>query len=450
MRRDKILMGYAMTVIFLVFSFSFSSPFEIKDPVPLSKLEPKALLAKGSDWKLAGYVWFDPANKKKMVHDRGEEILYTTVAGAAPLEIMLNEGKALYLEFDYMLSAGGQLTVDWGQNQSLALRTIGASAINDGSNGTLRGNSSYPPRVEAGRDVGLWQHAQIWLSADGRVYGVRLNGVTVHQNIRLKQLSESKKWNIIFQSEGPVALRNLQYTISDKSDERLEAVFDFPTERKIIVKPEDDPIVQRCFIEDSTFKRTYCVAVGDPRGIHYVIDQTQANVLGVWKGEFYDASTMWISRGPLQVAQPLGSVIWFDGKPFISRLDNPESIWPAGALSGLGIKGYELGKDKRPVFQYSWNGIGILDEIAPGEDAQSLERTLVFEGVNQPGIWLRLAAGREIKQVDKRTYAIDDMKFYITLVLPKNIRPTMRKSGTLTELLIPLHADSQLTYTIKW
>lgn len=449
MHRVKITAGSLLGMFFLLVGLLVTD-LNYAQTTLLNKADIQSVVTKSNDWKLAGYVWFDPSGKKKTTLEKGTDVLYTTLQTPASFGIPFPKGEALYMECEYMLSPEGELNLIWNRNESLILSNEHDVTSGNGINGTLSGNLHYTPRVTTVREPGLWQHLQMWLSADGTVYGVKINGVVVHRNVRLAHADQSGKWDVAFKARGPVAIRNVQYGLPEKDDERVEKIFDFPTLRKIIVKPEDNPTVQRCFIQDSTFKRTYCVAVGDPSGIHYVIDQTQANILGIWKGEFYDASTMWISRGEQQVAQPLGNMIWFDGKPALAVRTSKETSWPVGKLPGLRIKGYELDAAGRPIFLYDWNGIEIIDQIVPIDNNQSLERTLSFTGVNQKDIWLRIAAGNEIRMVNKNAYAVNDLQYYLQLADSKGIRPEIRKGNGIAELLIPISSDTKITYTLKW
>jgi len=280
---------------------------------------------------------------------------------------------------------------------------------------------------------------------------VMINGVVIHSRVRTGQQTGGSSWHLTFAPHGGVAIRNIGYAVTDDPlPETFVRSFDFPTQRAIIVTPNEYPVVQRCFIQDGPAKRTYCVAVGEPQGIHYVIDQTQANLLGVWKGEFYDASTMWISRGEPQVAQPLGSVVWLDGKPLVATLASAESVWPDSAQSGFRIEGYELDRERRPTFTYDFNGVSITDRIRPVNDFESLERTLSITHTGQPGMWLRLATGKEIREVGKGRYAIDDMTYYLQLPKVKGVDATIREVDGVAELLVAVKGDMELTYSIFW
>jgi len=362
------------------------------------------------------------------------------------LEAALGTGQSLYVELEYMLATNASLQLRWGADQGLIFSEPQQHAAL-GSNGALIGPAAYPPRVEAGRAPGLWQQVRIWVTSDGGVNGGMINGVITHSGVRTGQPQGGSPWHLTFAPSGGVAVRNIRYAVTEGlMPESLAQSFDFPTQRAIIVAPDKHPVVQRCFIQDGLIKRTYCVAVGEPQGIHYVIDQAQATILGVWKGEFYDASTMWISRGEPQVAQPLGNVVWFDGKPLVATLASAKSAWPDSAQTGLRIEGYELDGERRPTFTYVFNGMSITDHVRPVKNFQTLERSLSITHNGQSGMWLRLASGKEIREVGKGRYAIDDMTYYIQLPNVKGVDATVREVSGVAELLIAVKGDMELTY----
>lgn len=423
---------------------------QTETPVRLSELTPSSVPALEGSWKKAGTVWFDPANPKKRIQEPGDAIFINDVAVGSPLDLPVGGWKQLYLEFEFMLSAAGSVQVLWGAGTGISFTSQRAAYPVSGRSGALIGPDQLPPRVAAGKAPGLWQHARISLSAAGWLEGVTLNDVVLHHHVKLAtQLSNGS--GVAFQALGDVALRNIRYTTSaDTLPSALGNAFEFPTARAIIVTPHENPIVQRCFIEDGTAKRTYCVAVGEPQGIHYVVDQAQANLLGVWKGEFYDASTMWISRGEPQVAQPLGHTVWFDGKPLLASLPDSEAQWPDSAQSGLAIKSYSLDQERRPTFHYTFNGLSLTDKVVPSPDFQLLERTLSISGTSHPNTWVRIAAGKTIHEVEKGRYAVDDHAYYVDLPRSKGIKTVVRQVNGTTELLAAATADMVLTYSMYW
>lgn len=449
MKKGKMI-KHLVFVILLKLSFPFAASAYTEDPFPLKKLDLKELIATAPGWQLTGTIWFDPLKKKKIIQEKGDNILFSNTLSSSSLEVPLGTGNSLYIEFDYMLASDTRLQLTWGQNDGLLLSTQDDQTAVSSINGALTGQSAFPPRTEAGRAAGLWQHARIWLSSNGMVYGIVLNDVVVHRNLRIPQAKQLQVWKLAFTPNGSVALRNLRYAMPAESSEALEHTFDFPTLRDIIVSPAEHTLVQRCFIQDSGFKRTYCVAVGDPGGIHYVIDQEQANILGMWRGEFFDASTMWISRGEPQIAQPLGNIIWFDRKPVLAKLDNAGSVWPDFMQQGLSINGYELDGQKRPAFLYTFNGAVVSDRVVPDNHFRSLQRTISVTEVHQPDLWMRLASGRAIKAAGKGRYIIGDMEYYLQLLPSKDVKTKIRVVNGITELLVPIIADTKLTYTINW
>ncbi|SEL49102.1 hypothetical protein [Parapedobacter koreensis] len=438
-------------LLFLLVMFPFIAHPQPREGVLLTSLDKLEEFSGAEHWKSVGTVWFDPTNKKKAIQEAGDGVFVRdTKDGILPLSANLGTGKLLYLELEVMLAADARLMVQWDDGNGLVLAGADPAALQTAWSGALVGSAPLPPRVDASRAPGLWQQVRMLISADGWVQGVMLNEVSLHRNIRLKGGKQGTSWKIAFNTEGAVALRKINYALLETPVASLDQSFDFKTARAIIVQPTGDPIVQRCFIAEGENKRTYCVAVGERDGIHYVMDQQQANILGVWKGEFYDASTMWISRGEPQLAQPLGNLIGFDGKPLLAILETTEAAWPATAQQGLVVKGYELDGARRPAFHYTFNGLSLTDKVVPSGHTNGLTRTLAIQQVDKPNVWLRLAAGKTIRKVDKERYAIDDMRYYLQLPKEGMADVTIREIDGTAELLVAVKEDMEVNYTIYW
>jgi len=60
-----------------------------------------------------------------------------------------------------------------------------------------------------------------------------------------------------------------------------------------LIALEKEPITQRGFWMHEGQKRTHCIAVGNPQGIHYSYDLESGSLLQVWNGDFMDATKMW-------------------------------------------------------------------------------------------------------------------------------------------------------------
>ena len=225
----------------------------------------------------------------------------------------------------------------------------------------------------------------------------------------------------------------------------------------ILVEPSAEPTVLRSFIEHGETKRTHAVSVGEPDGIHYSMDLSQAALLHVWRGPFLDATPMWHSRGQDQLALPQGSLTTLSGQPTLAFLDDENTPWPDSVNHAVPFRfqGYDLDDTNRPLFRYNVGWVSIEDRLAPDDEARFLTRhlTLRAEREDVPPLWLRVAAGPEIHAVSEATYAVDDRTYYVEVTETGGAQPILRTTAHGQELLVPVRfreAQAAVTYSIIW
>ena len=82
----------------------------------------------------------------------------------------------------------------------------------------------------------------------------------------------------------------------------------------------------------------------------------------VWRGDFLDASPMWIDRGDGS-SKPLGAITLL-GNPTlaINKLANTNLAWnPDTTNTNFKTKGYVLDEQDLPSFKYSIYGTSVTD-----------------------------------------------------------------------------------------
>ncbi|WP_266363815.1 PA14 domain-containing protein [Tellurirhabdus rosea] len=212
----------------------------------------------------------------------------------------------------------------------------------------------------------------------------------------------------------------------------------------IAVRAADRPSLIRSFIQlpNEKKKRTHCLSVGTPAGQHYTMDLNQGALLQVWKGDFADVTEMWHERGEPQLLKPIGTLVSLGGQPTLAALNDANQVWPDSLNDEKDFlyKGWKLDADGYPTLQYSYRGAAISDFIKP--ISNGLSRTLTVNG--GPGLYCRLAAGKDVEEVRKGLYAVDNHSYYIQLD-PK-AKPVIRNNR---ELLLPV-SNGTIQYSIIW
>ena len=197
----------------------------------------------GANWKIAGGAMADRAKPLALTGEAGTGVLVNTPATGAQGHLFTTwEHGDVDLSMDVMLPKGSnsgvylmgryevQLFDSWGvKNPTFA--DLGAIYQRwDEKRGAGReGFEGTPPRVNASRAPGLWQHLEISFrapkfagrkkTANARFLKVTLNGVVVQENVEVTGptraapfADERQTGPLMIQGDhGPVAVRNIEY-----------------------------------------------------------------------------------------------------------------------------------------------------------------------------------------------------------------------------------------------
>lgn len=457
--------------------------------------EKTAFASVTSNWRITDGIWYSltgDATKEKA--GTGTLVCEPSGRNQAPLMTKMQHGN-IAVQFDFMLASGSSAAVYLQGRYGIGLTD---SWKKDGPVTAACGNimrsrpQSIPPRMNVARAPGLWQHMTIVFQApkfspnakkeaNARLLQVSLNGVPVHEDVILPAISttvffneEAAKGPLVFSGDSRIAIRNIRY-IPFEDEQKDEMLLPSPVPvgnaTPLIVTPTFKTVVQRCFMAgehhaggdldgagddpDTPRKRklTSCAAVGEPGQIHYAIDLEQGSVIRLWKGAFIDATTMWQSRGAIQLARPLGSVIKLPSQPVFAYLKDLDAIWPDSMQHGYRFVQYRLDEHSRPTFNYSFRGSSFSDRIVPADDDRILTRTLrLVEGKPENELWILLAAGSGIEDLGDGLYGINDKNYYIRLGAGKQKEVILRQNNGRDELLIPGHAITEdgITWSFIW
>jgi len=212
-----------------------------------------------------------------------------------------------------------------------------------------------------------------------------------------------------------------------------------------------EPELIRSFLNYKGKKLTHVISVGDPEGIHYSYNLNQAGLLQVWKGKFLNTSEMWYERGEPQIASSLGSLMIMSGKCPI-EINQKSGISLHDSLNDrteLIYKGYKLGEDRYPLFEYAYNGIRFTDSFKPYDNKRGLKREVALLVSPSEEILFKLAEGSKIEMVGDQLYAINNQQYYVK-ILEVNEKPIIYKTNNGYALLIPALSGKKSISTLKY
>jgi hypothetical protein len=211
-------------------------------PVPLDDMS--AFRTTGANWQIAGTVYADRATEHALTSEPGTGVLVNHPSASArdnlftafehgdlelELDVMIPKGSnsGLYLQGRYEL----QLLDSWGVDQPRYSDMGGIYQRWDEARGAgQEGYEGHPPRQNAARAPGLWQHLHLLFqaprfdaegnkTANARFVRVELNGVVLHENVEVTGptrgpafADEQPLGPLMIQGDhGPLAFRNIRY-----------------------------------------------------------------------------------------------------------------------------------------------------------------------------------------------------------------------------------------------
>jgi len=218
----------------------------------------------------------------------------------------------------------------------------------------------------------------------------------------------------------------------------------------LYVSPGESPEMIRGFVNYKDEKRTHVLTVGDPSGLHYSYDLTEATPIACWRGPFVDVSEMWINRGLAQLLKPLNTTVTLTSGIPITQLSEAEANWPEGVPETFVAKGYRINATQQPVFEYAYRDIKFIDLIEPLADR--LQRTFELSAPSTlEGTYIRLAKGQSIDQLEENLYRVDGA-YYLDLQSGTS-GAEIKSAGANQALIIPVLQENNtqvITYHILW
>jgi len=209
----------------------------------------------------------------------------------------------------------------------------------------------------------------------------------------------------------------------------------------------NENIILRSFMDVPNNKRVvHAVNVGTPIKVNYTYDMDNGMIFQVWRGDFLDATPMWIDRGDGS-SRPLGAVQYL-GTPSlaINKLTTAQSPWTSDTTAtGFFPKGYILDEMDRPSFKYNIYGNSVTDITKVLENRQGIQRSIVLKTTGDQ-LYVRLANASDIEEISDGLYLIDDHAYYIKLDDTGNAKAFIRNQNGKKELLIPI--QNKITYSI--
>lgn len=217
----------------------------------------------------------------------------------------------------------------------------------------------------------------------------------------------------------------------------------------ILVDVAAQPKLHRGFVtfEKTGEKLSHTIGVGSPDGVHYIYDLNAANVIGVWRGDFIDATPMWHNRGNATFV-PRGAVQWtFLNQPLV-QLATPNSPFPDKAdFSDFKPKGYAIDESTgTPVFKHEYKGVEVENRVQPDATGTYLIHEITLSQTSPAGWYYKLAEGN-IRKMSDGSFAINDQQYYVNVLSGQQAQ--IRTVNGVQELVVAV-SGSSIKYEIIW
>ncbi len=217
----------------------------------------------------------------------------------------------------------------------------------------------------------------------------------------------------------------------------------------IFVQPDSKPRLLRAFVSfNGDGKRlSHTIGIGTPEGVNYIYDLGAGNLVGVWRGDFVDATPMWHSRGDGSF-RPKGAVQWtFLNQPIAKLLSLVEAFPDTGLAPDFVSKGYTIDKTSGlPVFKYRYKDVDIENRITSDSNNNYVVNDIQFSKSGLTNWYCKLASGK-VKKMTDGSYLVEEQQYYVKVLTDQT--PVVREANGETELIIPVDG-SKIKYEIIW
>jgi len=217
----------------------------------------------------------------------------------------------------------------------------------------------------------------------------------------------------------------------------------------IYVTANSKPSLLRGFVnfKGNQKRLSHTIGVGTPEGLNFVYDLGAANLVGVWRGDFIDATPMWHSRGNGSF-NPKGAVQWtFLNQP-LAELNTMQTAFPeTGNTTDFKPLGYSIESTTGlPVFKSEYKGVTIENKITPSENKTHFINEINFSTVGATNWYYKIASG-SITPLKDGSFTINNQEYYVNVLSGQ--KATIRTINGESELIIPVNG-STIKYEIIW
>ena len=219
--------------------------------------------------------------------------------------------------------------------------------------------------------------------------------------------------------------------------------------------PVDGPRLVSVFMKDVGPR---VLLVGSPDRIHYAYDVATSRLVTAWRGEFFNARGTWYERAGALESVGEDAIEFPRGLPFAILADGQPQTggdWPDDNELTHRTLGRRVDVDGWPTFRYALHDgsagpavATIAETIVPelGAAGTSIRRRLEVDVTGDcANLWLRVASGGTLTNIDDRTHRVDGIE--VRCSIPLQWMTTLTSSEESLLVSIP---EGQTTVEVEY
>ncbi len=215
--------------------------------------------------------------------------------------------------------------------------------------------------------------------------------------------------------------------------------------------PKNGTAFYRGFIEGSTPR---AIGVGYDGGINLAFSADHLGFELLWQERFYDGGRHWTARGQGNEPPAGKNIVKLTSLPAWGTLNSPTAKWQS---DGTGItkrrfRGYQLGENDRPTFNYEVGSLKVSDVPVPEFDAKGITRTITIDVPSSSApknLHLLICNGLDVQEADSPNAYLLGKTMQVEIEANSSVPALVRNK----ELILPLQlkpGKNQITLRYQW
>lgn len=265
-------------------------------------------------------------------------------------------------------------------------------------------------------------------------------------DIRVEYFEYTGEEGISLTMQGPGMKSPLSLTGTKPKKKKARKQHSIP-----IDPPKNGTAFYRGFIDGSTPR---AIGVGYDGGINLAFSADHLGFELLWQERFYDGGRHWTARGQGNEPPAGKNIVKLTSMPAWGTLNSPTAKWQSDStgITKRRFRGYQLGENDRPTFNYEVGSLKVSDVPAPEFDSKGITRTITIDvpstGVPK-NLHLLICNGLDVQEADSPNAYLLGKTMQVEIEANSSVPALVRNK----ELILPLQlkpGKNQITLRYQW